>query len=635
MCGIVGIFSLKDRERRWPKETIRTMLKRVRHRGPDGEGIYEAPGVSLAHARLAVLDLSDAGSQPMFSPDNRFAIVCNGEIYNFRQLRVELEALGQIFHTTTDTEVLLAAWSQWGEEALEKIDGIFAFAIYDFEKRLLTLLRDRLGVKPLFYQLINETLFFASEIPALFSQINPCPTEELDDLDAYFTFNYLSAPRTGLKGVRQLLPGSMLRADSKGVSVARYWKPEYRQELIRWNNDSVDRFRELLFDSVRMQMVADVPLGVFLSGGLDSYSVALAASGGANPPAAYTLGFAEPGFDESAAAREYADYLHIRGEQIQFKWDEANLASTLAAMSIELLADPSCFPMYQLSREARRTVTVALTGDGGDELLAGYNTYLAGEITPLVRLLPSSLRHLLRDCARFLPSDNDRYGKRMVLERLLDAAAAGPRRDHASFRRIFGDDVKKRLYKKDFFNATRSSDPVSEYTAFMDDLPAGRSYLAARLHADLLFHLPSILAQVDRMSMAHGLEVRVPLLGRELVDFCLNLEDACKRSLSGGKRILRSALQGSIPLSGLKRPKASNIPPVDRWFRDDGPIVTIFGDYLQTARNSLDSLNWGEVERFWLEHRQGRVEGGYILLSILQYINWNLKCRSLQGERNE
>jgi len=630
MCGIVGIFSLQDRERSWPHEAIRTMLKRVRHRGPDGEGIHEAPGVSLAHARLAVIDLSAAGCQPMFSPDNRFAIVYNGEIYNFHRLRVELEAQGHRFRTSTDTEVLLAAWRQWGEMALEKIDGIFAFAVFDAEKGSISLIRDRLGVKPLFYQVIDDTLFFASELPALFSRINPCPTEEQADLDTYFTFNYLPAPRTGLQGVRQLPPGCLLRADALGVSVRRYWQPEYRQELTRWSHDSVDRFRELLFESVRMQMVADVPLGVFLSGGLDSYSVALAASGGANPPAAYTLGFTEPGFDESAAAREYADYLHLRGEQIPYQWDETNLASTLDAMSIELLADPSCFPMYQLSREARKSVTVALTGDGGDELLAGYNTYLAGEITPLVRYIPASLRQLLRNYARYIPADNERYGKRMLLERLLDAAAAGPGRDHASFRRIFSDEVKQRLYRQDFFGVTRSNDPLSDYTAYMDNLPAGRSYLAARLHADLSFHLPSILAQVDRMSMAHGLEVRVPLLGRELVDFCLNLEDACKRSLSGGKRILRGALLGSIPPAGLKRRKAGNIPPVDRWFREDGPMVTIFGDFLLTAQNSLDRLDWIEVERFWREHRQGRVEGGYILLSILQYINWSLNCRKMR-----
>jgi len=629
MCGIVGIFALRERERLWPEEAIRTMLQRVRHRGPDGERTYCVPGIALGHARLAVIDLSDAGCQPMFSPDGRFAIIYNGELYNFRQLRMELEGEGHRFRTATDTEVILAAWMQWGEAALERFDGIFAFAMVDFEKRVLTLLRDRLGVKPLFYQEVNGTLFFASEIPALFSRINPCPAEERDDLDVYFTFNYLPAPRTGLTGVRQLSPGSILRAGAHGITISRYWRPEYREELTRWSHDSVDRFREILFDSVRSQMVADVPLGVFLSGGLDSYSVALAAAAGTPPPTAFTLGFAEPGFDESAAAREYADYLQIRGEQVLFQWDEASLARILEAMGGELLADPSCFPMYQLSREARRSVTVALTGDGGDELLAGYDTYRAGMVTPLVRLLPLPLRRLLRDFARFLPSDNQRYGKRMVVERLLDAAAAGSRRDHASFRRIFSDDVKNRLYLEDFRLATQGNDPVGEYAAAMDELPSGRSYLAARLHADLTFHLPSILAQVDRMSMAHGLEVRVPLLGKEMVDFCINLEDACKRPLTGGKRILRSALQGSIPPSGLKRPKASNIPPVDRWFRDGGPMVNIFGDSLHLAKKSLGSLDWTVVERFWQEHRQERVEGGYVLLSVLQYINWSTKCRHL------
>lgn len=629
MCGIVGIFSCNDRNIVWNEEPLRVMLRRVRHRGPDGEGLYAGPGISLGHARLAVLDLSDAGRQPMFSSDGRYVISYNGEIYNYLQLRVDLEKRGYRFRTRTDTEVLLSAWNEWGERCLDKLDGIFAFAIVDLESGVLCLVRDRLGVKPLFYHNRGDLIYFASELPALFSDINPYPVENQDDIDTYFTFNYLPAPRTGLAGVRQLSPGTILRADSAGVEVKRYWTPEYRQEVTRWNDDTVARFRQILFASVKNQMVADVPLGVFLSGGLDSYSVALAAAGEATPPTAFTLGFDESGFDESVAAREYADYLHIKGERVSFQWDEANISSTLDAMGGELLADPSCFPMYQLSREAKLSVTVALTGDGGDELLAGYDTYRAGMITPLIRLIPLPLRHLMRDLARYLPSDTERYGKRMVMERLLDASAAGPRCDHASFRRIFGDEIKRRLYREDFFCATQGNDPISEYTAFMDDLPAGRSSLSVRMHADLTFHLPSILAQVDRMSMAHGLEVRVPLLGRELVDFCLNLEDACKRPLTGGKRILRRALRDSIPKSGLKRPKAGFIPPVDRWFRGEGPMVTIFGDSLLTAKNSLDRLKWDEVERFWLEHRQGKVEGGYVLLSILQYINWSMKCRML------
>jgi len=625
MCGIVGIFAPLERERLWPEAVMNGMLRRVRHRGPDGEGGCSLAGLFLGHARLAVLDTSDAGRQPMSSRDGRFVMTFNGEIYNFRSLREELGGLGHCFVTGTDTEVLLAAWQEWGEGAIDRLDGIFAFAIFDRDERALFLVRDHVGVKPLFYQLRGDTVFFASELPALFSEINPVPPQDREDLDTYFTFNYLPAPRTGLEGVKQLEAGCLLRLDAQGEKLVRYWSPHYTRKVISWGPEAVERFREILFRSVRNQMVSDVPLGVFLSGGLDSYAVALAAVAAGSSPASYTIGFAEERFDERGEAREYACHLGIAANMTQFVWDEAVITRTLSSMD-ELLADASCFPLYQLSGFARRGATVILAGDGGDELLAGYGTYLAGELTPLVRGVPGWIRSLCRSGARLLPSDNERYGRRMVLERLLDAAGEGRKRDHASFRRIFGNGLKQRLYQAEFARAVNQTDPLGEYVALMEQIPSDRSYLAARQHADLLFHLPGILAKVDRMSMAHGLEVRVPLLSKEMVEFCINLDDRAKRTLLSGKRIMKAALGGRIPSSGLKRRKVGLLPPVDRWFRGE-PMNGIFGDYLLTARSSLQTLDWDMVEQFWREHRQGRVEGGFVLLGILQYINWSMKCR--------
>lgn len=627
MCGVVGIFSAADREFLWPEATRNAMLGRVRHRGPDGEGEYTAPGLFLGHARLAVLDISAAGRQPMCSPDGRLVITYNGEIYNFRELKGELEALGHRFTTRSDTEVLLAAWQEWGEAAVKKLDGIFAFALFDRDARTLWLARDPLGVKPLFYQVVGGTLFFASELQALFSDGNPVPPTEAEDLDCYFTFNYLPAPRTGLAGVRQLEAGCLLRMDARGAGLTRYWELPYNKELIPWNGEAVERFRELLVRSVRRQMVSDVPLGLFLSGGLDSYAVALAAVEAGEAPDAYTIGFSEEKFDERAEAAEYARYLGVRSYAFQFDWSGSVIEETLGSLG-ELLADASLFPLFQLARFARTRAAVILAGDGGDELLAGYATYAAGELTPFVRALPAGVRALCRSGARLLPSDNERYGMGMVLTRLLDAAAEGPKRDHASFRRIFGPGLKQRLYEPEFARTVAGTDPVGEYAAVMETAPAGRSYLVARQHADLLFHLPGILAKVDRMSMAHGLEVRVPLLSPELVAFCLNLDDRAKRSLFSGKRIMKSALAGQIPPAALRRRKVGLLPPVDRWFREPA-MNTVFGDYLGMARSSLAELRWDEVERFWQEHRQGKVEGGFVLLGILQYINWSRHCGML------
>jgi asparagine synthase (glutamine-hydrolysing) len=291
----------------------------------------------------------------------------------------------------------------------------------------------------------------------------------------------------------------------------------------------------------------------------------------------------------------------------------------------ELLADASCFPVYQLSRFARKKVTVILSGDGGDELLAGYDTYRAGDITPYLNKLPRNLKIIIRSIVRHLPSNNRRYDWRMVANRILDASDEGQGRDHSSFRLIFNTFMKKRLYDPDFYKVAAQLDPIGEYANLMKEVPSGRSYLTARQHADMLFHLPSILAKVDRMSMANGLEVRVPLLSREMVEFCMNLPDNAKIHGGKGKRILRQAVRDRIPPGGLRRPKAGFLPPVDKWFRDQGPMNNIFGDYLNTAKFSLGWLKWDEVEKLWEEHKNGQKEVGYMLLGVLQFINWGLK----------
>jgi asparagine synthase (glutamine-hydrolysing) len=630
MCGIVGIFAYLDSNKRWPEDGLDAMLKTVKHRGPDGDGKYIEPGLFLGHTRLAVIDLSPAGHQPMFSADKKYIISFNGEIYNFREIREELISKGYKFTSHSDTEVLINAWHEWKEKSLDKLDGIFVFAIFDRHNKELFLVRDHLGVKPLFYTIDKGQIFFASEPLALFGALNPSPEIDCEDLDAYFTFNYLSAPRTGLKGVYQLQPGCVLKVDSNGTSLCRYWRVGYQKDLEPWSNNQVENFGRILFNSVNSQMVSDVPLGLFLSGGLDSYAVASSAALTGQRPTSFTLGFDNPNFDEAPDAKTYASHLHILNENSKFSFTESEIHETLKSMN-ELLADASCFPIYQLSRFARKKVTVILSGDGGDELLAGYDTYRAGDITPYLSMMPGNLKRMMRGILRHLPSGNRRYGWRMVASRLLDASDEGLGRDHASFRCIFNRLMKKRLYHPDFYKVTAKLDPLGEYANLMKEVPTERSYLTARQHADMIFYLPSILAKVDRMSMANGLEVRVPLLSRKMVEFCMNLPDNAKIHGGKGKRILRQVLRGKIPAGGLRRPKAGFIPPVDKWFRDPGPMVNIFGDYLNTAKSSLGWLKWDEVEKLWDEHRNGKEEAGFMLLGVLQFINWSLKYRKGSG----
>lgn len=630
MCGITGIYSYNDSQKNWPRHDLESMLSRLAHRGPDDKGLYAEPGLFFGHTRLAVLDLTMAGHQPMFTPDRRYVISYNGEIYNFKDIRKELEPKGYRFVSNSDTEVLLAAWQEWKEACLEKLDGIFAFAIFDRKDKKLFLVRDHLGVKPLFYTVCRGQIFFASELTALFGPLNPYPEYNVEDLEAYFTFNYLPAPRSGLKGVYQLPPGCILTMSREGEKLSCYWKPEYKTDIEPWSYKLTGRFEELLSSAVKRQLVSDAPLGVLLSGGLDSFAVALSAVAAGRRPKAFTIGFEDAEFNEIPDASHYAQRLGISNESLIFTWTEKTISETLGAMK-ELLADASCFPLYQLSKFTREKVTVALAGDGGDELLAGYDTYKAGEVTPYLRMLPEILRRSIRAFARYLPSDNGRYGARMVTERILDASSEPAGRDHATFRRIFSPAMKKRLYDPDFFRETEGLDPVGEYAGLMKEVPLKRSYLTARQHADMKFHLPSILAKVDRMSMANGLEVRVPFLSKHLVEFCLNLPDEAKRYRGRGKRVLREAIAGKAPKESFSRPKAGFLPPVDKWFRGNGPINNIFGDYLATAKSFIPYLRWDEVNKLWREHKRGTVEAGFMLLGILQFINWSLKCKQREN----
>jgi asparagine synthase (glutamine-hydrolysing) len=628
MCGLTGIFAYADPLASWPAESLTAMVKAISHRGPDDRGQYVEPGLFLGQARLAILDLSAGGHQPMASADGRYWITYNGEIYNFRAIRQELETIGHVFRSQSDTEVLLAAWQAWGETCLQQLDGIFAFALFDRHERRLFLVRDHFGIKPLFYWWDSQRVVFASELLAMFGPVIPTPAVQAEDLDTYFTFNYLPAPRTGLQGARQLLPGHLLEVDSQGPRLRCYWRLEYQPEPMRMKPaEQMEQFNHLLNTAVKGQLVSDAPLGLFLSGGLDSFAVASAAVAAGQAPIAFTLGFDEAAFDEAPAAACYADYLHIPNAARAFAWTKAEIYETLGAMR-ELLADASCFPLYQLARFARQQAAVVLSGDGGDELLAGYSTYLASDLTPYVRRLPGWLRQAALGAARYLPSDNQRYGWGMVLERLLLAAAEGAGRDHASFRRIFTPAHKRRLYAPEFWRSLENFDPLEEYTDCLDQVHPTRSYLTARQHADLMFYLPSVLAKVDRMSMAHGLEVRVPLLSRPLVEFCANLPDTAKWRRGRGKRILCDALAERSPAGALKRPKAGFLPPVDRWFRYPGPMQEVFANHLDRARAAGgDWLNWEAVLKTWEAHRRGEQEAGFVLLGVLQFLNWSNQLR--------
>jgi len=625
MCGIVGAFSRMEPQHAWPREVMESCLERLAHRGPDGSHMSVEPGLFLGHTRLAVLDLSQAGRQPMSTPDGRYSVVYNGEIYNFRELRATLEGLGHAFATGTDTEALLAAWAQWGPDCLARLDGIFAFGLFDRREKKLHLVRDHFGVKPLYYHDDGRVLAFASEPFALLGTLLPTPEPDPRDLDFYFTFNYMPAPCSGLTGLRQLPPACHLQAGEDGLRMARFWRLE-AADVPSDEAAALEGLGELLDRAASAQTASDAPLGVFLSGGLDSLAVAEAVSRAAGiKPEAFTLGFAQSRFDETRAAAEHAEHLGLSNAARRFDDGPECMAQTMRAMTC-LHMDASNFPMHQLCGFARKSVTVALGGDGGDELLAGYDTYRAGEFTGLAGALPAPVLGLMARAARLLPAGNRAYGLDMVAGRFLDAAAEGPGRDHCSFRRIFAPALKRELYSRDFQRLARGFDPVGEYAALLDRDGLPPASLKARQIADLTFHLPSILTKVDMMSMAHGLEVRVPLLNPELAAYCLGLARSLKRKGSQGKLALRRALRNRVPPGALRLPKAGFLPPVDAWFMPGGALDQIFADLLDWAGPRLDWLRWDRAAALREAHRAGRVKEGFVLLGILQFMNWSRVC---------
>ena len=569
MCGIVGYFDYGDSGYELPGHTFDEMIDLLAHRGPDGRGRVQLPGVGLGHRRLAILDTTDRAAQPMAAPFCDVHLTYNGEIYNFRELREELEALGHVFQTTSDTEVLLHSYLEWDTGCVARLTGIFAFGLYDGRKKRLWLVRDHIGVKPLFYADNGRRVLFASETPALLAA--PDVGDELDaeGIDAYFTFSYCPAPLTGYRDIRQLQPGSQLLVENGRVTESRYWDLPLPPEKLTDDEPAlIEQFDELLTRAVKRQMVSDVPLGAFLSSGTDSFGIVRAMeSVSPGRTRAFSVGFADPRFDELPYSRMAAEALGVSLETETVGVDVGELTERVRPFSRDPSADSSSLPTYLLCQMARKHVTVALSGDGADEMLGGYATYRAAATARKYRRLPRWLRScVIEPIARRLPDVGGKYSLRDQVNRLVHGAAAGPDRDHAAWRVIFTPELKDLVYTDDFRAATRSFDPLDRYAGCVRRArEAGCEDLDALLYADQVFYLPNdMLAKVDRMSMAHSLEVRVPFLDVDLVEFCWRLPTAMKLSGKIGKWILRRAIADRYPDELSRRPKSGFNMAADR-----------------------------------------------------------------------
>lgn len=574
MCGIAGIYHHTTPKPVDPARVER-MCDALAHRGPDGSGVWTAPGVGLGHRRLSIIDL--AGSpQPMKAADGRAVIVFNGEIYNFRGLRRELEKSGANFRTEGDTEVILAAWQRWGPDCLNHLDGMFAFAIYDMPTRSLFLARDRLGVKPLYYAPLSDgSIAFASELKGLLA--HPLLRRELDPLavEDYLTWGYVPDTRSILKGVRKLPAGHFLvaRHEMPLPEPRQWWDISFAERRQGRAEDLEAELLHLMRQAVSSRMIADVPLGAFLSGGVDSSSVvALMSEASVDPVRTCSIGFDVEAFDETGYAEEVARIFATEHRHRRVGSGDFADIGELAGMFDEPFADASALPTWRVCQLARESVTVALSGDGADEALAGYRRHVFHRNEERLRnALPPVFRRAVFGTLGAMYPKADWAPRSMRAKTTLLALSESGEDAYARALSVTGPDLRESLYSDDFRRLRGEYRAEQILAELMTNAPA-RTGLDRAQYADLKFWLPGdILTKVDRTSMAVSLEAREPLLDHRLIEFAASLPVSLRIRGGQGKWLMKQAMTRYLPDNILFRPKQGFVTPIADWLR--GPLA--------------------------------------------------------------
>lgn len=616
MCGIAGRFNY-DARQPVDRRILANMTDVLAHRGPDASGYHVEPGIGLGHRRLSIIDLS-TGDQPVSNEDGTIWTVFNGEIYNFAEVRAVLSSLGHCFRTGSDTEVIVHGYEEWGERCVERFRGMFAFAVWDARRRRLMLARDRVGVKPLYYAALPGGVVFGSELKALLEDPDVPREWRPEALDAYLTLLYVPAPATIYRAIDKLPPAHVLIAENGSVRTARYWDLTFTGGTRpRHESEYLEELDALLRESIALRQISDVPLGAFLSGGIDSSAVAAyMAETSHRPPVTISVGFDERRYDEVAHARRVAEHLGCEFHPRTVTPDVASLLPKLAWHFDEPFADSSAVPTYYVSKAARELVTVALSGDGGDELWAGYARHRIESREQRARAALGPIAGAAGRLAHALPLSVK--GARALRHLAVDPAQAYALK-HAYG--MFEADARRQLYSGDFAATVGDTDPLATFRYLYGRCRSSEP-LDHALYVDVhTYMVDDILTKVDRMSMAVSLEARDPLLDHKLLEFAARVPMALKLKNGRGKYLLRKVLEPRIPSEILERGKHGFEAPIGEWLR--GPLAPMVDALLGDGRlRDRGIFNTQEVTRLWAEHRQGRVDHRHRLWQLVMLELW-------------
>jgi len=619
MCGIVGMFDTQGR-REAPVELLRQMNASQHHRGPDEGGELFAPGVALGHRRLSIIDLS-SGQQPMFNHDGSVAIVYNGEIYNFRELTRELSAAGYRFKTHSDTEVVIHAWEHWGEECVKRFNGMYAFAIWDSNRQQLFLGRDRLGKKPLYYSIVAGWLYFASELKSL--MVVPGIDRHMDvrAIEDYFAYGYVPDPRSILRSVQKLAPAHTLLVERGKVHPPReYWDVAFKANGAHGEQAIQEELLHRLREAVRIRLMSEVPLGAFLSGGVDSSAVvALMAGLSTDPVNTCSISFGDPKFNESEYALQVAQKFGARHNVEQVDTDDFDLLDQLATVYDEPFADSSAIPTYRVCQLARRHVTVALSGDGGDETFAGYRRYPWHLREESVRgILPLGVRRAVFGTLGKVYPRIDWAPKYLRAKSTLESLGWNSLQGYFHSVSIMADRVRLPMYTPEFRSQLGEYHAIQVLQSHAARAPSQHP-LSLVQYLDLKTYLPGdILVKVDRAAMANSLEVRVPILDYTFIDWACGLPADLKLHHGQGKYVFKKSLEKVLPHDILYRKKMGFAVPIAQWLR--GPLRA----RLQETLLGPELMDTGIFNRAWVEalikqHASGRKDHSAALWALMMF----------------